>query len=228
MKLTILGNHGPYPNGGGACSGYLVEDGDTRILLDMGSGTLGRLLSLIKLESLTAIVITHSHFDHTSDLLPFRYLLESLNLKITLFAREDGTEWSKFLFSHPNFNLAPYFEGADFSTGGLKLKFYKTEHPAVNYAVSIEGSKKLFYTGDARLTEALINAAAGADCILADCCQKEGFVGGHMSVDQGVELQRRTGSRLIATHLSPLYDPAEYFAPYTMITVGEEMRCYQI
>ena len=38
MKLTLLGIWGPFPIGGGGCSSYLVEDGDTKILLDCGSG----------------------------------------------------------------------------------------------------------------------------------------------------------------------------------------------
>ena len=35
MQLTILGNNGPYPETGGACSGYLICDDacKTRILI---------------------------------------------------------------------------------------------------------------------------------------------------------------------------------------------------
>ena len=40
MKLTVLGCNGPYPAAGGACSGYLLETGDTRVLLDCGAGAL--------------------------------------------------------------------------------------------------------------------------------------------------------------------------------------------
>ena len=32
MKLTILGNNGPYPAAGGACSGYLLRAGNTCVL----------------------------------------------------------------------------------------------------------------------------------------------------------------------------------------------------
>ena len=49
MRLTILGNNGPYPAPGGACSGYLVESdsGNTRILIDCGTGVLASLTKML-------------------------------------------------------------------------------------------------------------------------------------------------------------------------------------
>lgn len=38
MNLTVLGNTGPFPAPGGACSGYLFESKGSRIVLDFGSG----------------------------------------------------------------------------------------------------------------------------------------------------------------------------------------------
>ena len=47
MKLTVLGRHGPFPAPGGACSGYLIEAGDTKLCVDLGSGTLGNLRNIL-------------------------------------------------------------------------------------------------------------------------------------------------------------------------------------
>ena len=33
MKLTVLGNTGPYPQAGGACSGYLLENGPADLVI---------------------------------------------------------------------------------------------------------------------------------------------------------------------------------------------------
>ena len=76
MFLTVLGRHGPYPRPGGACSGYLIEDGATRVLVDCGSGVLSRLLGILRPEELDAIVLSHLHFDHCSDLFVMRYALD--------------------------------------------------------------------------------------------------------------------------------------------------------
>ena len=57
MELTVLGKYGPYPKaGGGAASGYLVKNGGDSLLLDMGSGTLSRLLSSVDLKNLGGIL----------------------------------------------------------------------------------------------------------------------------------------------------------------------------
>ena len=40
MELTVLGASGSYgARFGGACSGYLLRDGDTAIWMDCGNGT---------------------------------------------------------------------------------------------------------------------------------------------------------------------------------------------
>ena len=83
MKLKILGKYGPYGKAGeGAASGYLITDDDFCFLLDMGSGVLSRLIAEIDVKNLDGIFISHLHYDHTSDLLPFRYLLEEIDAKI--------------------------------------------------------------------------------------------------------------------------------------------------
>ena len=76
MKLTILGKYGPYPAAGGACSGYLIEQGGNHVLIDCGSGVLSRLQQVCKIHDLSAIVLSHLHSDHMADMLVLRYALE--------------------------------------------------------------------------------------------------------------------------------------------------------
>jgi hypothetical protein len=75
MKLTVLGKYGPWPAAGGACSGYLVETEDVRLMLDCGCGTLGRLQQHCRLEALDGIVLSHLHPDHMGDIPALRYAL---------------------------------------------------------------------------------------------------------------------------------------------------------
>ena len=66
MQLTALGIYGPYPKAGDhACSSYLVQTENANIVMDFGSGALTRLLNKIDVNDLDAIVLSHSHFDHT-------------------------------------------------------------------------------------------------------------------------------------------------------------------
>ena len=68
MYLTILGNNGPFPSPNGACSGYFLESdsGETKILMDLGPGSLSRLLEIARMEELAGVVVSHMHFDPVS------------------------------------------------------------------------------------------------------------------------------------------------------------------
>ena len=78
MELTVLGMNGPFPAPGGATSGYLLCAGETRIQLDLGSGTLAALTARTAPEGLTALLLSHWHYDHCNDVLPLIYRLEAV------------------------------------------------------------------------------------------------------------------------------------------------------
>ena len=66
MKLRVLGSVSPYAKGKNNCPGYLIDEKETKILLDCGSG-ITRELNLPKdLENLT-IIISHLHTKPTID-----------------------------------------------------------------------------------------------------------------------------------------------------------------
>lgn len=70
MQLTVLGCRAGMPADGQPSSGYLVDTGTTRILLDCGPGIATALSALAAPESIDAVVISHLHLDHCHDLLP--------------------------------------------------------------------------------------------------------------------------------------------------------------
>ena len=76
MKLTVLGCWAPYPKAGGACPGYLVQVGETNILLDCGNGVLSNLQRHLDFRSLNAVIISHLHPDHFADLFCLRHAIE--------------------------------------------------------------------------------------------------------------------------------------------------------
>ena len=76
MELIVLGASAAYPRPGGACSGYLVRDSNTNLLVDCGTGILSNLFRWVDPAYLDAIVITHLHTDHFLDIYPLRYYLQ--------------------------------------------------------------------------------------------------------------------------------------------------------
>jgi ribonuclease BN (tRNA processing enzyme) len=68
MKIGLLGTGTPTPSLRRMCSGYLIEIGDDRIVLDHGFGSHHRLLELgVPATSITHLFLSHLHYDHCGD-----------------------------------------------------------------------------------------------------------------------------------------------------------------
>jgi ribonuclease BN (tRNA processing enzyme) len=72
--LTVAGCAGTVPGPDAACSCYLLEHAGYRLLLDLGTGALGPLQRYTDPCAVDAVVISHPHRDHYSDLIPLAYL----------------------------------------------------------------------------------------------------------------------------------------------------------
>ena len=169
MKLTILGAYGPFPAPNGGCSSYLVEDGDTRILLDCGSGALSRLrLALPESLPLDAIVLSHMHADHAGEIDLFRYLLEFGQMKVPLKVFSPDTD----KLHYPVFDPIETHDGMQVEIGSLTLRFTAVHHavPTMAVRVTSDDGSSLFYTGDTAYFAGLADAARNADLLLADAC----------------------------------------------------------
>ncbi len=70
-SLTVLGCDGSWPGPGGAGSGYVVEAGSTALMLDAGPGTFALLQAWGEPTGMDAVVVSHGHPDHWTDLESF-------------------------------------------------------------------------------------------------------------------------------------------------------------
>ena len=75
MRLTVLGKSPSWQDADGACSGYLLEEDGTTVLLDCGNGVFSKLRRYRDYTKVDAVVISHLHADHFLDLVPFSYAL---------------------------------------------------------------------------------------------------------------------------------------------------------
>lgn len=211
MRLTVLGNNGPYPAPGGACSGYLLESdsGNTAILLDCGTGVLARLTERISLQKLNAVVLSHLHFDHMSDMLPMHYALQfNPRMKpLHVFAPMQPIE-IRSLLSGNNIDVWPMKET---TVGEMKLSFCPVRHPVETFAIAVEcDGTRMVYTGDSNTDFALELFCDGADMILADSgLSSEDYTeqAPHLSAALCGQLAKDTGAkRLLLTHFNPKYN----------------------
>lgn len=215
LAVTVLGCDGSYPGRGGACSGYLVEGGGTRVWLDTGNGTMAHLQQHCRPDDVDAIVITHEHPDHWADLEGFyvwaRYAGDRRGVPVYT------TRGVTTATQHPD--MAPWLDwrvvgdGDAVTIGGLSLRFSRTDHGPETLAVRVEGEGRVLgYSADSGPGWSLAALGPGLDLALCEATflsDQEGKVPGHMSARQAGASARAAGARrLVLTHLWPSLDPA--------------------
>jgi ribonuclease BN (tRNA processing enzyme) len=218
VKLTVIGCSPAWPNPGGAQSGYLVESGRTRVLLDCGPGVLGRLRETEPWPTLDAIVISHFHLDHWGDLVPWVWGSMHQNGKHNrpeLWLPPGGRE---SLADHGSrlgfptmfeqvFAAREYEPHVRFAVGGLRITTVQMQHyrmAAYGMRVEADGAT-LAYSADTGPTEALDELAQAADLFLCEATLRDGAADGlprgHLSADEAVDASLRAGvRRLILVH----------------------------
>jgi len=215
MEVRVLGFNGPYPSAGGACSGYLLSHGEDRVLIDCGPGVLSRLMARMDPARLTAILLSHSHGDHCSDLMALRYYLDIRRQKdnvppLNIYTPEDASSpVLAFLSSSESVHLHYIKAGDVLSIGSLAFTCTPARHPVpvVGFVTGGFG-----YTGDTNTLLGLAEHYKGVAVLLADGCflqsqWKESLP--HMAAFQAAELARDAGvQRLVVTHLRPDVDEA--------------------
>ena len=236
MKITVLGCWAPYPRAGGACSGYLLEGGGVRIMLEAGSGTLSRLMQHVDFRTLDAVIVTHLHHDHYLDLFPLRHAIEGARLDgsrdkpLDLYIPpEPAVEFSQMTDYHKAFQvfsieslaeakITSGFTAKALDLGNLTLRFVATKHLLPGYAVSFQEiggtSGKFVFSGDTAPTDQLTALAQAADLFLCEASgldsDEKAMAEIHCTAGQAGEIARTAGvKRLLLTHFWPEYHLAE-------------------
>jgi ribonuclease BN (tRNA processing enzyme) len=220
VKLTVVGSSPAWPNPGGAQSGYLVDDGEKRLLLDCGPGVLPRLrTSADGWPRVDAIAITHFHLDHWGDLVPWVWGLQfgpaadldAPDLWVPHGGRETlarlGEELGQRDMFERAFRIFEYREGDAFTAAGHEVTPLRVLHYqmlAFGFRVAQNGTV-LAYSGDSGPTPALSELARDADLFLCEATllapNPEGGTRGHLSAGEASEAFEAAGAkRLLLTH----------------------------
>ncbi len=215
------------PRPGGASSSYLIESGNAAVLIDVGSGALGKLQLFTEYERLDAIVISHMHADHFFDLVPFRYGLKYGNAsraqRLALWLPSDGRRALEALrvavatdapadFFDAVFALEEYDPARALRVKDLRLSFCRTRHYVEAFAIRAEcDGESITYSADTAPCEAVIEHARTSSLFLCEAAlglgSEEGERG-HSSAWEAGEMAQRAGvERLVLTHYPAEYTP---------------------
>lgn len=223
LRLTVLGCTGSWPGPDQACSGYLVRGGGEVLMVDAGPGTVSALQHHVGLGELTALVISHHHPDHWSDLgvlrVALRYGLGVEGLRV--YGTAETLDIASHLVGH---DLAPTLDwmvvdgGDQVSQGPVSLRFSTTDHYVPTVAVRIElDGRSLAYSADTGPGWSLSALGPAPDVALVEATMLAEDRQGpdaellHLSATEAGALARAAGSRrLLLTHQPPGADREAY------------------
>jgi len=209
LSLLVLGRDGGYPGPGGSCSGYLLSNGRTTLWLEAGPGSLAELQLHVDPGAVDAIVISHEHPDHCSDLDGYavlaKYGLGKGNIQVYAPA---GVRERCYHQGNGALSWEEVDDGDRLEISDMAISFSRTDHEPKTLAVRVDaGGRSMGYsadTGPGWSMEALGEGLELALCEATFTTQYEQARSGHMSARQAGEMARsaRIG-RLVLTHIWP-------------------------
>jgi ribonuclease BN (tRNA processing enzyme) len=221
MQLTVLGTGTIAFSPARSCSGYYVEAGSARVLMDCGAGTTRRLAELgIAWQEITHIVLSHFHIDHHQDLPSILFAWKYGQLPPRSAAVDVvgpvGTRalLERLAAAYGEWVLAPGYEvriteispGGTFDLAGATLSCAKVPHTPESVAYSItEQGRRLVYSGDTGFDPAFAEWARGCDVLVLECSLPQTMaIVEHLTPEQCGEIARLAEPRrLVLTHLYP-------------------------
>ena len=227
----MLGKSPSWQDAGGACSGYLIQAGETNVLLDCGNGVFGKLRERIDYVELDAVIISHLHADHWLDLIPYSYALiyapKQQPVPVHTWPGTDSparprliappgagdvfrrvtSAWGNDDLIETAFRVYEYEPEASVEVGEIRASFHPVPHFIDTFAVNLsENGSKLTYSADTRPGEELVETARDADLMLVEATlprpERTG-VRGHLTPEEAGDHAKRAGAkRVVITHIS--------------------------
>lgn len=220
MRLHVLGSSGSYAISGRPGSGFVVEEETTRVWLDAGPGTFFGLMDRFDPGFVTAVVLSHHHADHVTDLftalhwwghgpqpregIPLLAPAETLE-RIAAFLPGSDTLRTVFRFDE-------IADGDERTIGKLTASFRSTDHsvPTLGSRWS-NGPRSLAYSADTGPDGEWMKLADEVDLFVCEASlqgeREAGTYPHHLTAAEAGRIARsRRATRLMLTHVPPHLD----------------------
>jgi ribonuclease BN (tRNA processing enzyme) len=227
MRLTVLGKSPSWQDAGGACSGYLLQEDDTTVLIDCGNSVFAKLRQFIDYVDVDAVVISHLHADHFLDLVPYSYALTYAPrqqpvpvppwpgtdhpARPRLIAPPGATElfrrvvgaWGNEDLIENAFHLEEYEESSTPEIGPFRFRFKSVPHFTETFAmgiVSANGGGSLAYGADSSPSQELIEFVTDCELLVIEATlprPERSGMRGHLTPEEAGEHARAAGARRV-------------------------------
>lgn len=216
FSLRILGTNSPYPEPGRPCSGYLVEAGQTVLLVELGHAVWPELLKNCDPNTIDAVWVSHLHPDHCVDLFAaYQWANNTPGAQRLKVFGPPG--WSARLGAAlPNDNAAEVLQRvfdvhehsqALQTIGNVTLEAVPVQHSVPTWGLRVTyRSTSLAYSGDSGPCQALADLAKGSAVFLCEAGADQQSQQFHCTPEEAVNLVG-DGPRLVLTHLARTITP---------------------
>jgi ribonuclease BN (tRNA processing enzyme) len=171
-------------------------------------------------RDLDAVLISHLHADHVSDLYTLRFAVYtaqregSMPAPFPIYMPDEPVDFYRFIHSNirEEFDIRVVTADTKLDLDGMGVRFLTTRHPILAHAMRFEhDGKVLVYTTDTSYFDGLVAFCRGADLLLAEATLQERDREleelGHMTARTAGLLAERAGAgTLLLTHIWPEYD----------------------
>jgi ribonuclease BN (tRNA processing enzyme) len=231
VRLIVLGAGPAYTDREGATGAcYLVSEGDTHILLDLGQGSFTRVFAHVQPTALAAVVVSHLHPDHFIDLVPMRHFLRyefEPSRRLRVLAPAGLADRLDALHAEPGFTAAALdvepLGGQPRRIRSLTIQAGLVAHTDESYAFRISraddgarGGHGLVYSGDCGRADDIAPLVKPGDALLCEVSFGPGPVPpGALHLDGravGRLATATSAGRVLLTHLQMGFDADDTLA----------------
>lgn len=232
LSVTILGSGTCVPSLRRSACSVLVEAGPTRVLMDIGPGTMGRLLEAgTEIFDVSLICLSHFHPDHCGELPAFLFATQYPDPKrrqsplvlaggrgLTGFVHGLQQVWGRWIDPPSGLTMMELGAGAPhhrtFDDFVLDARPVAHNPESMAFRITAPNGRSVVYSGDTDVCDSLVALAAGAELLICESAFPDELrVPGHLTPSLAGEMARRARvKKLVLTHFYPQCDAVDMAA----------------
>jgi ribonuclease BN (tRNA processing enzyme) len=241
MEVTILGSGTATPSLERNASSLAIRTSNLWLLVDMGPGAMRRLCEAgIDSKRIDAILITHFHPDHVSDVVPFLFASNYEFGKVReepfhLIGPEGLEQFYQGLVAVYGHWIVPTGGRLlikelsaqapdDLSLETVTVRSVPSAHtfPSLSYRIEADGVS-VTVSGDTDVSEELVKLARHTEVLVCESSLPDGFkVPGHLVPSEAGKIAAEAGvGQLVLTHFYPPCDSVDVVAQAAAAFSGE-------
>ena len=220
VSLTVLGSSSSIPRPSRACSSYLLFNGKSGVVFDLGTGAFANMREHLDYDLIDYIVISHMHADHFFDLIPLRYALlygpRKRTTRVQLWLPPGGEQQLRELsgsFADEGagdflkvFEINTYDPNQKIQVGDASVSFKPTRHYIPTFALRYQcNGTTVTYSADTAPDENVAKHADGSNLFICEATltanEVEHGMRGHSSAREAAEMAKKAGvDQLMLSH----------------------------